>query len=110
MTILKVLKYKSYVSFRACQKKIVKFTDLTNTIYWPTNIAKNQLTDKIFFLYMSALNTFQDIQCLWILTLPKCNDRPDLHNLQTGRKKIKRVASCCKGSFCQYKNQKYLQI
>ena len=36
--------------------------------------------------------------------------RPDLHNLQTRRKKFKRVASGCKGSFCQCKNQKYLQI
>ena len=34
----------------------------------------------------------------------------DLHNLQNRRKKIKRVANDCKGSFCQCKNQKYLQI
>ena len=27
--------------------------------------------------------------------------RPDLHNLQAGRKKIKRVVSGCKESFCQ---------
>ena len=33
-----------------------------------------------------------------------------MHNLQTRRRKIKRVASGCKGSFCQCKNQKYLQI
>ena len=36
--------------------------------------------------------------------------RPDLHNLQTRRKKIKRVAGGCKGNFCQCKNQKYLQL
>ena len=36
---IKALKYKSYHSFRACQKKIVEFTDSTNTIYRPTNIA-----------------------------------------------------------------------
>ena len=36
--------------------------------------------------------------------------RPDLYNLQTKRWKIKRLASGCKGSFCQCKNQKYLQI
>ena len=33
-----------------------------------------------------------------------------MHNLQTRRKKFKRVASGCKWSFCQCKNQKYLQI
>ena len=37
---IKALKYKSCLSFRACQKKIVEFTDLTHTIYWPTSIAK----------------------------------------------------------------------
>ena len=34
--------------------------------------------------------------------------RPDLHNLQTRRKKFKRVVSGYKGIFCQCKNQKYL--
>ena len=33
MTMLKVLKYKPCISFRACQKKFVEFTDLTHTIY-----------------------------------------------------------------------------
>ena len=37
---IKALKYKSCLSFCACQKKIVEFTDSTNTIYWPTNITK----------------------------------------------------------------------
>ena len=37
---IKALKYKSCLSFPACQKKIVEFTDSTHTIYWPTNIAK----------------------------------------------------------------------
>ena len=32
-----------------------------------------------------------------------------MHNLQT-RKKMKRIPSGCKGSLCQCKNQKYLQI
>ena len=41
---------------------------------------------------MLVLNTFQYKQCLFILTLPK---RKDLHNLQTRRKKIKRVAANC---------------
>ena len=35
---IKALKYKSYLSFRACQ--IVEFTDLTHKIYWATNTAK----------------------------------------------------------------------
>ena len=33
MTILKALKYKPFLSFRVCQKKIVEFKDLTHTIY-----------------------------------------------------------------------------
>ena len=37
---IKALKYKSCLSFHACQKKIVEFNDSTHTIYWPTNIAK----------------------------------------------------------------------
>ena len=56
---------------------------------------------------MSVLNTLQYKQCLRILTLPKYNafrtDGTDLCNLETRRKKIE-------GSFCQCKNQKYLQI
>ena len=30
---IKALKYKSCLSFRTCQKKIVEFTDSTHTIY-----------------------------------------------------------------------------
>ena len=41
---IKALRYKSCLSFGACQKKIVKFTDSTNKIYWQTNIAKKQQT------------------------------------------------------------------
>ena len=37
---IKALKYKSCLSFRACQKKIIELTDSTHTIYRPTNIAK----------------------------------------------------------------------
>ena len=66
---------------------------------------------------MPLLNTLQYKQCLCILTLPKCKhnlltrfmQNPDLHNLQTSSKNIKRVASGCKGSFCQCKNEKHLQ-
>ena len=36
--------------------------------------------------------------------------RPDLNNLQTKTKENKRVANSSKGSCCQCKNQKYLQI
>ena len=36
---VKALKYKSCLSFRSCQKKLVEFTDSIYTIYWPTNIA-----------------------------------------------------------------------
>ena len=36
----KTLKYESYLSFRACQKTFVEFTDLTHTIYRPAKIAQ----------------------------------------------------------------------
>ena len=49
---IKALKYKSCLSFCACQKKIVEFTDSTHTIYWPTNIAKKAANcwNKSFFI------------------------------------------------------------
>ena len=37
---IKALKYKSCLSFPACQKKIVEFTHSTQTSYRPTNIAE----------------------------------------------------------------------
>ena len=37
---IKAVKCKSCLSFCVCQKKNVEFTDSTNTIYWPKNIAK----------------------------------------------------------------------
>ena len=52
---IKALIYKSYHSFCACQKKTVEFTDSTNTIYWPTKIAKkaaNLLYDSTKYLPM----------------------------------------------------------
>ena len=57
---IKALKYKSCLSFRACQKKIIEFTDSTHTIYWPTNIDK-----KIANCSNKLLNTFQYKQCLY---------------------------------------------
>ena len=52
---IKALKYKSCLSFCACQKKIVEFTDSTNTIYWPTNIAKILATvAKSYSIYVST--------------------------------------------------------
>ena len=55
MSILKALRYKSCLSFRACQKKIVEFTDSTHTIYLPTNIAKKQqIVEKSLSLYVST--------------------------------------------------------
>ena len=56
---VKALKYKSCHSFHAFQKKIVEFTDSTNSIYWPRNIAKKAANcSKKIFQYMSVLNTF----------------------------------------------------
>ena len=68
--MLKALKYKSSLSFRAFQKKIVEFTYSTHTIYWPTNIAKKQQTLEIS---LSIYQYLQHKQCLCILTLSKCN-------------------------------------
>ena len=39
MTLLKALKYTPCLSFWACQKTIVEFTDSTHIIYWPAIIA-----------------------------------------------------------------------
>ena len=52
-TVLKALKYKSCLSFCACQKKIVEFTDSTHTIYWSTNIAK-KAAEKNLSIYVST--------------------------------------------------------
>ena len=71
--MLKALKYKSSLSFRAFQKKIVEFTDSTPTIYWSTNIAKKAANCWKKSFYISVLNTLQYKQCLRILTLSKCN-------------------------------------
>ena len=58
------------------RKKLVEFTDSTNTIYWPTNITKKAANCwKKIFLFMSGLNTFQYKQCLCTLTLSKCNEQ-----------------------------------
>ena len=39
MALLKALKYTPCLSFWACQKTIVEFTDSTHIIYWPAIIA-----------------------------------------------------------------------
>ena len=63
------------------------------------------------FFYMLVRNTFQYKQCLCILTLTNV-----MNNFQTRfaftdeRKKKLRVPNDCKGSFCQCKNHKYIQI
>ena len=60
---------------------------------------------------MSLLNTLQYKQCLCILTLPKRNEKfIDQICIIYRKRKLKRVASCWKGNFCQCKNQKYIQI
>ena len=49
---IKALKYESCLSFPACQKKNVEFTDSTHAIYWPTNVAKEVANswNKSFYL------------------------------------------------------------
>ena len=54
----KALKYKPFLSFRACQKKIVEFTDLTHTFYSPVKTDKKDNIDNLS-IYMSVLNIFQ---------------------------------------------------
>ena len=42
------LKYKPFLSFWACEKKIVGFTDLThNTFYWPAKTDKKDNLDNL---------------------------------------------------------------
>ena len=38
--VKKALKFKSFLSFQVCQKKIVEFTDLTHTFYRPVETQK----------------------------------------------------------------------
>ena len=49
---IKTLKYKSCLSFPACQAKIVEFTDSTHRIYWPINIPKKvgNCANKSFYI------------------------------------------------------------
>ena len=47
MTILQALKYKPFHSFWACQKKVMEFTDLTHTIYWPVKTDKKYNLDNL---------------------------------------------------------------
>ena len=71
---IEALKYKSCLSFHACLKNCVEFTDSTHTIYWPIYMATKAANCwKKIFIYMSVLNTFQYKQFLCILTLSKCN-------------------------------------
>ena len=45
---IKALEYRFCLSFPACQKKFVEFTDSNHTIYWPTNIAKKAEIETTF--------------------------------------------------------------
>ena len=60
---------------------------------------------------MPVLNTFQDKQCLCMLTRPKCNESLIDQILISYRPEGKqlRVANGWKGSFCECENQKYIQ-
>ena len=73
-------------------------------------LKKQQTVAASIFVYMSVLNIFQYKQCLYKHFQNVIVCRPDLHNLQTRRKKFKRVANGCKSNFCHCKNQKNLQI
>ena len=69
MTIVKTLKFKPCLKFRACLKKIVEFTDSTHAIYKNSkNSLKSSIQLTITFLYMSVLNTFQYKHCLYFDT------------------------------------------
>ena len=49
---IKALRPKSGLSLRACQKKNVDFTDSSNTIFWPKNIAKEEQTVEKKYFYI----------------------------------------------------------
>ena len=54
MTILKALKYKTFQSFWGCQKKVMEFTDLTHTIYWPAKTENKKDNLDILSIYVST--------------------------------------------------------
>ena len=45
--VKKALKYNPFLSFRACQKKIVDFTDLAHIFYWPAKTDKKDNLDNL---------------------------------------------------------------
>ena len=48
-----IYRCKPFFSFQACQKKIVEFTDLTLTIYWPAKTDKKDNLDHLS-IYVST--------------------------------------------------------
>ena len=88
---IKALKYKSCLSFRTCQKKIVEFTDSTHTLCWPTNIAKKAAScwNKSFYICQYQIPSNINNVCVsWHFQIAIVY-RPDLHNLQTRGEKFK---------------------
>ena len=60
MTVLKALKYKSWISFQECQQKIVEFTDSNLYNLLPSkNDWKSSKQLKIIFLCPPVLNALQ---------------------------------------------------
>ena len=75
------------------------------------NLVTDKVTEKVSWAIYRPDKKGKSGSESWILDIFKMQwiiYRPGLHNLQTRRKKFKRVASGCKWSFCQSK--KYLQI
>ena len=62
--VKKALKYKPFPSFQACQKKIVEFTDLTHTFYWPAKIDKKDILDNLS-IYVSTKHIPNNAGVCW---------------------------------------------
>ena len=76
----KAFKYKPFLSFWACQKKIVELTDLIHTFYWPEkNTDKKDNLDNLS-LYVSTKYIpnnvgvswhFHNMDHIWIIFRPE---------------------------------------
>ena len=83
MAILKALKHKYCLSLNTCHN-LMQFIDPTPTIYWYAKRAKSTLNMPVYspIKAMFVFLTLSEMQCIIY--------RPELHNSQTSRRKLKK--------------------
>ena len=83
MAILKALKHKYCLSLNTCHNSM-QFIDPTPTIYWYAKRAKSTLNMPVYnpIKAMFVFLTLSEMQCIIY--------RPELHNSQTSRRKLKK--------------------